>query len=70
MKTKENFKPEIKPMIGNLQDELDQLENKQKVLNLVLILEAGGRKMPQNFFQSAWKREYAKSNNIWIIYWW
>ena len=29
MKTKENFKPEIKPMIENLQDELYQLENKQ-----------------------------------------
>ena len=26
---KENFKTEIKPMIGNLQDELYQLENKQ-----------------------------------------
>ena len=26
---KENFKPEIKPMIENLQDELYQLENKQ-----------------------------------------
>ena len=25
----ENFKPEIKPMIENLQDELYQLENKQ-----------------------------------------
>ena len=25
----ENFKPEIKPMIENLQDELSQLENKQ-----------------------------------------
>ena len=52
MKTKENFKPEIKPMIENLQDELDQLENKRKVLNFVLTFEAGGRKMPQNFFQS------------------
>ena len=27
---KENFKPEIKPMIENLQDELYQLENKQE----------------------------------------
>ena len=26
---KENIKPEIKPMIENLQDELSQLENKQ-----------------------------------------
>ena len=30
---KENFKPEIKPKIENLKDELYQLENKQKVLN-------------------------------------
>ena len=29
MHKKENFKPEIKPMIENLQDELYQLENKQ-----------------------------------------
>ena len=28
---------------------------------------AGGWKMLQNFFQSAWYTEYAKSNNIWII---
>ena len=26
---KENFKQQIKPIIQNLQDELDQLENKQ-----------------------------------------
>ena len=49
---KENFKPEIKPKIENLQDELYQLENKQKVLNFVLTLNAGGQKMPQNFLQS------------------
>ena len=35
---KENFKPEVKSMIENLQDELYQLENKQpKLLNFVLI---------------------------------
>ena len=44
--------------------------NKQKVLNFVLTLEAGGRKIPQNFLRSTWKTEYEKSNNIWIIYWW
>ena len=49
---KENFKPEIKPMIENLQDEIYQLENKQKVLNFVLTLETGGKKMPQNFLES------------------
>ena len=44
--------------------------NKQKVLNFVLILEAGGEKIPQNFLRSTWKTEYEKSNNIWILYWW
>ena len=39
-----------------------------KTLNFVLTLEAGGRKMSQNFLQSTWKAEYEKSNNIWIIY--
>ena len=42
-------------MIENVQNELYQLENKQaeqKVLNFVLTLEAGGRKMPQNFLRS------------------
>ena len=56
-------------MIENLQDEIYQLENKQKVLNFVLTLEAGGQEMPHNFLQSTWNREYAKSKNIWIIYW-
>ena len=37
---KENFEPEIKPMIENLQDEL-QKTNKQKVLNFVLTLDDG-----------------------------
>ena len=39
-------------MIENLQDEIYQLENKQKVLNFVLTLETGGKKMPQNFLES------------------
>ena len=46
------MKPEIKPMIENLQDELYQLENKHKVLKIVLTLEAGGQKMSQNFLES------------------
>ena len=29
---------------------------------------AGGQKMLQNFLESAWWTEYAKSNNIWIIW--
>ena len=29
---------------------------------------AGGLKMLQNFLQSTSQTEYAKSNNIWIIY--
>ena len=35
---KENFEQNIKPMIENLQNELCQLGNKQKVLNFVLTL--------------------------------
>ena len=42
-------------MIENLQDELYQLENKQTKTFLT---------MPQDFLQSTWKIEYAKSNNI------
>ena len=42
-------------MIENLQDELYQLENKQTKAFLT---------MPQDFLQSTWKIEYAKSNNI------
>ena len=60
-------------MIENLQNELHQLENKQtnkqNVLNFLLTLESGGRKMHQKFLQSTWKTEYEKSNNFWIIYW-
>ena len=44
---KENFKPEIKPMIENLQDELYQLENKQ----------AKGAKLRANF--RSWRAENA-----------
>ena len=43
-------------MIENLQNELHQLENKQtnkqNVLNFLLTLESGGRKMYQKFLQS------------------
>ena len=56
---KENFKPQIKPMIENLQDELYQLENKQAKTFLTML---------QNFHQSTWKTDYAKSNNIWITF--
>ena len=37
--------------------------NKQKVLNFVLTLEAGGKKICQNILRSTWKTEYEKSNN-------
>ena len=57
-------------MIENLQNELYQLENKQAKCAKLRALEAGGRKMPQNFLQSTWKTEYKTSNNIWIMYWW
>ena len=49
---KENFKPEIKPMIENLQDELYQLENKQEK----------GAKLRANI--RSWNSKNAKSNNI------
>ena len=62
---KENFKREIKRMIESLQDELYQLENKQ-----AKSAKLRGQKMSQNFLQSTWKTEYAKSNNIWIINIW
>ena len=40
-------------MIENLQDELYQLENKQKVLNFVLAIDRSRRvKNAQNFLQS------------------
>ena len=63
---KENFKPEIKPMIENLQDELYQIENKQAKgakLRANIRWELAGK----NFFQSTWKTESEKSNKIWII---
>ena len=66
----ENFKLEIKPRIENLRDGLCQLENKQKLLNFVLTSDgAGGQKILKSF-QSAWKVESGKSNNIGIISWW
>ena len=46
-------------MIENLQDELYQLENKQAKTFLTML---------QNFHQSTWKTDYAKSNNIWITF--
>ena len=66
---KENFKPEIKAMNENLQDGLSQLESKQarsvKLCdNIWWELEA--KNAPK--LSSNWKTEYAKSNNIWIIY--
>ena len=66
---KENFKSEIKAMNENLQDGLSQLENKQarsvKLCdNIRWELEA--KNAPK--LSSNWKTEYAKSNNIWIIY--
>ena len=56
---KENFKPEIKSIIKNLEDELYQLENKQ----------AKGAKL-RDKIKWELEKEYAQSNNIWIIYWW
>ena len=59
---KENFKPQIKPVIENLQDELYQLENKQTKRFLAML---------QNFFKVL---ERQNMQNIWeylcCIYWW
>ena len=51
---KRNFKPEIKPMIKNLQHELYHLENRQ----------AKGAKLRANIRSQRMKNEHAKSNNI------
>ena len=43
--------------------------NKQKVLNLELTLEAGGRKIPQNILQSTWlERQNMKNETIFELY--
>ena len=41
--------------------------NKQKVLNFVLTLEAGGRKIPQNFLRSL-ERQNMKNQTIFELY--
>ena len=46
-------------MIENFHDETYQLQNKQTKTSLTMI---------QNFLQSTWKTEYAKSNNIWVTF--
>ena len=63
---KEKLKPEIKPIIEDLQDELCQLENKQTKnakLSANIRWEDGSWQMA-NFLQSTSKTEYAKSNYI------
>ena len=63
------MKPEIKPMIENLQDEVYQSENKQaEGAKLRANIRCWRAKNAPKLFQSTWKTEYAKSNNIWIIY--
>ena len=57
---KENFKPEIKPVIENLQDGRYQLQNKQAkgakfCPNIRWELEV--EKCSKKFFQSTWKTE-------------
>ena len=52
---KENFKPEIKPMIEHLQDELYQIENKQAKgtkLRANIRWELEGKNAKKSFFQS------------------
>ena len=51
---KENFKPDFKPMIENLQDELYQLENKQAKcpkLHANIRLELESEKFSKAFFK-------------------
>ena len=57
-------------MIENLQDELNQLEKKQaKGTKLYAIIVSNWRaKNAPNFLEKTWKTEFAKSNNISIIY--
>ena len=60
---KENFKPEIKPMIENLQDDLYQLENNQaKSVKLCANIrqELEGKICSKTFFKVIEKTEYAK----------
>ena len=52
---KEKFKPEIKPMTENLQDEFYQLENKQAEsakLRAIIRWELKGQKCSKNLLQS------------------
>ena len=48
---KENIKPEIKPMIENLQDEPSQLENKKVKLRTNIRWELEGKKCSKTFFK-------------------
>ena len=48
---KENIKPEIKPMIENLQDEPSQLENKKVKLRANIRWELEGKKCSKTFFK-------------------
>ena len=66
-KKKKKFKPEIKSIIKNLQDELYQLENKQAKGAKLRAKVKWGLKVKnatKYIFQTTWKKEYAKSNNI------
>ena len=59
-------------MNENFPHELYQLESefaKGARLNANIILELEGKKHSKTYF-NVLERQYAKSNNFWVIYWW
>ena len=63
---KENFRPEIKPMIENLQDELSRLVNKQaKSAKLLADIrwKLEGKKCSKTFFKLK-----DRISNVWLIH--
>ena len=70
--TKKKFKPEIKPIIKNLQDELYQLENKQaKGAKFVLPSDGSLRaKNAPKLFSEYLKERICKIKQDLNLYWW
>ena len=67
---KENFKPEIKPMIENLQDELYQFENKQvKIVKLLANMrwELEGKECSKSFFKVI-ERQDLQNQTVFELY--
>ena len=67
---KENFKPEIKPMIENLQDELYQFENKKaKIVKLLANMrwELEGKECFKSFFKVI-ERQNFQNQTVFELY--